>query len=64
MLIITGPNMGGKTTYIRQVAIAVVMGQIGWFVTAIYSKLAIFNEIFARIGASDFQLLGISTFMS
>lgn len=56
--------MGGKTTYIRQVAIAVVMGQIGWFVTAIYSKLAIFNEIFARIGASDFQLLGISTFMS
>lgn len=62
VLIITGPNMGGKSSYVRQVALLVVLAQIGSFVPADYFKLSIFDNIFTRIGAYDNLLRGESTF--
>jgi DNA mismatch repair protein MutS len=63
ILLITGPNMGGKSTYLRQAALIAVMGQMGSFVPAERAKLPIFDRIFTRIGASDNLALGRSTFM-
>ena len=62
-LLITGPNMSGKSTYMRQLAIIIIMAQIGSFVPARSAKLPIFDKIFTRIGASDDLVSGESTFM-
>ena len=63
ILLITGPNMAGKSTYMRQMAITVIMAQIGCFVPAKEAILPIFDQIFTRIGASDDLVSGESTFM-
>lgn len=63
MLLITGPNMSGKSTYMRQVALTVVLAQIGCFVPADTAELPIFDQIFTRIGAADDLISGQSTFM-
>ena len=63
ILLITGPNMAGKSTYMRQLAITVIMAQIGCFVPASSCKIPIFDAIFTRIGASDDLVSGESTFM-
>ena len=63
IMLITGPNMAGKSTYMRQMAIISVMAQIGSFVPASYANIPIFDKIFTRIGASDDLVSGESTFM-
>ncbi|MGL4589779.1 MAG: DNA mismatch repair protein MutS [Mycoplasmatales bacterium] len=63
VLLITGPNMSGKSTYMRSVAINVIMAQIGCFVAAKEMKISVFDKIFTRIGASDDLSQGQSTFM-
>jgi len=63
ILLITGPNMAGKSTFMRQLAITVIMAQIGMFVPARSASLPIFDKIFTRIGASDDLVSGESTFM-
>ena len=63
VLIITGPNMSGKSTYMRTLAILVILNQIGCFVPAKEATLPIFDKIFTRIGASDDLVGGESTFM-
>ncbi|MEG7354216.1 DNA mismatch repair protein MutS [Bacillus inaquosorum] len=63
MLLITGPNMSGKSTYMRQIALISIMAQIGCFVPAKKAVLPIFDQIFTRIGAADDLISGQSTFM-
>ena len=63
VVLITGPNMGGKSTYMREVALMIIMAQIGSFVPAKYANLTLFDQIFTRIGASDDLISGQSTFM-
>ncbi|MFQ6038945.1 MAG: DNA mismatch repair protein MutS, partial [Candidatus Aminicenantales bacterium] len=63
ILIVTGPNMGGKSTYLRQVALICILAQMGSFVPAREAKIGIVDRIFTRIGAMDFLSVGQSTFM-
>ena len=63
ILIITGPNMGGKSTYLRQVALISILGQMGSFVPARRAEIGVVDRIFTRIGAMDFLNVGQSTFM-
>jgi DNA mismatch repair protein MutS len=63
ILVLTGPNMGGKSTYLRQAALAVIMAQMGSFVPARSARIGVVDRIFTRIGASDNLARGRSTFM-
>lgn len=63
MLLITGPNMAGKSTYMRQIALIVILAQVGSFVPASYASISVCDKIFTRIGASDDLAGGKSTFM-
>ncbi len=62
-MILTGPNMAGKSTYMRQNALIAILAQIGSFIPADYAKIGIIDKIFTRVGASDDLTLGKSTFM-
>lgn len=62
-LLVTGPNMGGKSSYVRQVALIAIMGQIGSYVPARYARLGLLDAVFTRMGAFDNMLAGESTFM-
>lgn len=62
-MILTGPNMAGKSTFMRQNALIVILAQVGAFVPADYAKIGIVDKIFTRVGASDDLTLGKSTFM-
>jgi len=63
MMMLTGPNMSGKSTYMKQIALIILMAQVGSFVPADFARIGIVDKIFTRIGASDDLLTGQSTFM-
>src|SRR5208282_4710548 len=63
IIVLTGPNMGGKSTYLRQAALIVIMAQMGSFVPARAVRMGIVDRVFTRIGASDNVARGRSTFM-
>lgn len=64
IILLTGPNMSGKSTYLRQVALIVIMAQMGCFVPASYARIGLVDKIFTRIGASDDVSRGVSTFLA
>ena len=63
ILLVTGPNMSGKSTYMRQIALTAILSQIGCFVPASKANIPIFDQVFTRIGAADDLISGQSTFM-
>ena len=63
LMILTGPNMGGKSTYLRSVAVAIILAQIGSFVPAEQASLSVFDSVITRIGAADNLARGVSTFL-
>jgi DNA mismatch repair protein MutS len=63
MLLLTGPNMGGKSTYLRQIALIVILAQMGSFVPADSARIGLVDRVYTRVGASDNLALGRSTFM-
>ncbi|MEO5617598.1 MAG: DNA mismatch repair protein MutS, partial [Candidatus Eisenbacteria bacterium] len=63
IILLTGPNMGGKSTYLRQVAIAVLLAQAGWYVPAARAEIGMVDRLFTRVGAADRLGAGQSTFM-
>jgi DNA mismatch repair protein MutS len=63
LLLLTGPNMGGKSTYIRQVALIVILAQMGSYIPADFAQIGVVDKLFSRIGASDDLARGHSTFM-
>ncbi len=63
-IVLTGPNMAGKSTYMRQIALIIIMAQMGSFVPASYARIGIVDRIYTRVGASDDILRGQSTFMN
>jgi len=63
LVLLTGPNMGGKSTYLRQIALAVLMAQSGWFVAATRAEIGLVDRLFTRVGAADRLGAGQSTFM-
>ena len=63
LLLITGPNMAGKSTYIRQVALLTLMAQVGSFIPAAQAEIGLVDRIFTRVGANDDLARGQSTFM-
>lgn len=63
IIILTGPNMAGKSTYMKQIALIIILAQIGSYVPASYAKIGIVDKIFTRVGASDDLVSGQSTFM-